>query len=113
MSESSELKRDGKSQPFKRAAAMYMEVLALRSKLQNNLPELQLAMNSFPGYQSRGHGWKPKLWQRTILGNWNQDRSKYRPHQGKSECARRVFQALPTEHRALIRRVEAKLGVIE
>lgn len=107
MSEASEPKRGGKPQPLKRAAALYMEILALRSKLMNNLPALRVALAALPDYVSRGKGGKrPKHMARSILGRWTEDRSKYQPHQGKSECARRVFQALPASERAFIRSIE-------
>ena len=104
-------RKPGAAKPFKRAQAMFMQILALKQKLAHNLPELQIAINSFPPYVSRGHGWRGRIKNRTLSGVWRTvGRSKYVPHQGKSEMARRVFQALPAEQKAFIRRIEGKVA---
>lgn len=41
-------------------------------------------------YTSRGHGGKHKPKGRFLGNNYRYNRSKYSPHQGKKECARRV-----------------------
>ena len=95
------------AKPFKRAAALYMEALELKATYGNNLTLLQTLINALPPYVSRGHGRKPRRMCRTTTAT---ARSKYMPHQGKSECARRVFQSLPKDRRAYIRSIEAKVN---
>ena len=41
--------------------------------------------------------------------NFHTSRSKFAPHQGKSECARRVFQAMSKADRAFARKVGDEL----
>lgn len=85
--------KQGSMHPFKRARKMFMDVLELKSQYQHDTLLLQTLINAFPAYRSRGHGGHHRTKNRTILGCWNQDRSKYMPHQGKRECARRVRAA--------------------
>lgn len=92
---------------FKRASALYMQALELRQKYANNLSMLQMLINGLPEYKSRGHGRTPPRMCRT---NFHRSHSKYTPHQGKSECARRVFQALPAAQRAYIRSIEREVS---
>jgi len=95
--------KPGSAHPFRRAQAYYMHVLELKSKYQHDLPLLQTLINGLPPYRSRGHGGKHRTKNRTGVPA---PRSKYQPHQGRSEAARRVFSALPAEQRAFIRRIE-------
>ena len=92
--------------PFARAAAMYMQVLALRERFQHDLAALRFALSGVPEYRSRGHGRTPRRMART---NFYPRPSKYQPHQGKSEAARRLFQALPKAQRAYIRSIEGEV----
>jgi hypothetical protein len=82
--------KTGSAKPFRRAREMYMSVLELKAKHQFDTLLLQALMNAFPQYRSRGHGGRHRTKNRTILGAWNQSRSKYMPHQGERECARRA-----------------------
>ena len=92
---------------FKRPKALYMQGLDLKAKYANNLGLLQMLINGLPEYKSRGHGRRVPVMVRT---NHFPRGSKYRPHQGKSECARRVFQALPAAQRAYIRSIEREVS---
>lgn len=83
--------KQGSANPFKRAKKMYMEVLELKAKHQYDTMLLQALINAFPAYRSRGHGGRHRTKNRTVLGRWNQQRSKYSPHQGARECARRAL----------------------
>jgi len=94
--------------PFKRAAKLYTEIINLRASMQNNLTGLQLALSEFPPYVSRGHGWKGRVTNRLIGGQWSHDRSKYSPHQGRSEAARRVYQRLTPYQCKLAREIAAE-----
>ncbi len=96
-------RKPGGAKPFKRAAALYMQTLELRQKYAKDLVLLQALINGLPEYKSRGHGRTPPRMCRT---NFYPRGSKYQPHQGKSECARCVFQALPAAQRAYIRSIE-------
>lgn len=87
---------------FKRAKALYMQGLELKTKWAHDLTMLQMLINGLPEYKSRGHGCTPP---RMCLTNFHRSNSKYMPHQGKSECARRVFQAMSKQDRAFARRV--------
>jgi hypothetical protein len=98
--------KPGSAKPFKRAQAYYMEVLALKQKYSNDLGLLQSLINGLPPYKSRGHGGKHRTKNHITIPA---PRSKYQPHHGKSECARRVFSALPAEQRAYIRRIEGEV----
>lgn len=100
-------RKPGGAKPFKRAAKLYMEALELRSKHANDLLLLQMLINGLPAYVSRGHGHR---WGYSApRTNFYPRGSKHMPHQGKSECARRVFQALPAAQRAYIRSIEAEV----
>lgn len=97
----------GSLHPFKRAAKLYTEIMNLRAAWPaGNLIGLQIALGEFPPYESRGHGWKGRIKNRTFLGRWNQDRSKAYPNPGRKEAARRAFQALPPQQRKLVRKIE-------
>lgn len=98
--------KPGSAHPFKHAKAYYMHVLELKAEHANNLGLLQLLINALPPYRSRGHGGKHRTKNRITIPA---PRSKYQPHQGKSECGRRVFSALPAEQRAFIRRIEGEV----
>ena len=93
------------SKPFKRAAAMQMQIMALQASLSG--VAFQAAPAGLGAYVSRGHGRAPRKMCRTNFryqgGNYH---GRY-PTQGRSECARRVFQALPKAQRAYIRSIEA------
>lgn len=91
---------------FKRASALYMQALELRTKYAKDLVLLQALINALPEYKSRGHGRTPRRMCRT---NFHRSCPKYQPHQGKSECARRVFQAMSKQDRAFARRVGDEL----
>lgn len=45
-------------------------------------------------YISRGHGGRHKPKGRFLGNNYRYSRSRYLPHQGKQECARRVRQGV-------------------
>lgn len=99
--------KPGSAKPFKRAQACYMHVLELKQQYGHDLMLLQALINGMPPYTSRGHGGKHRTKNRTLSGVFRTiGRSKYVPHQGKSECVRRVFSALPAEQKAFIRRIE-------
>jgi hypothetical protein len=101
--------KPGSLHPFKHASALYTAIIETRARLQDNLFELQQALAAFPPYVSRGHGWKGRIKNRTIEGRWNQDRSKYLPHQGVSEAARRVYQGMNGTIRGATREIAAQL----
>ena len=97
----------GSLHPFKRAAKLYTEIMTLRAGWPaGDLFGLQLALGEFPPYKSRGHGRKGRIKNRTILGAWNQDRSKTYLHPGRAEAARRAFQSLAPYQRKLAREIE-------
>lgn len=87
--------KPGSRHPFKRVLALYAKVEEIRQKFAIDTLEYQVAIAALPPYESHGKGAKYRTKNRLIAGRWNQSRSKYVPHQGKSECARRVFQAAP------------------
>lgn len=68
------------SKPFARAIAMFALVSAAMGD--------SLKLAAIGPYKSRGHG----------RGSWSannhKSRSKYMPHQGKQECARRLRQGV-------------------
>ena len=103
--------KPGSRRPFKRASAMYMEALNLRTSMQNDLAGLQMALSLLPPYVSRGHGWTGRIKNRQIGARWSQDRSKPYPNPGRSEAARRVFQRMQPHERAYIRSVESEVAV--
>lgn len=92
---------------FKRAKALYMQGLELKAKYATDLMLLQMLINGLPAYKSRGHGRRVPVMVRT---NFHNGRSKYQPHQGKSECARRVFQAMSKPYRAYIQAIEGEVA---
>ena len=47
------------------------------------------ALQAFYSYESRGHGGRHRSMQRGCMSRSLTDRSKYMPHQGKREMARR------------------------
>jgi hypothetical protein len=49
--------------------------------------EIKVAIDALPEYKSRGHGGK---FHKRQPNAHNFNPSKYNPHQGKKECARRV-----------------------
>jgi hypothetical protein len=100
-------RKPGSAKPFKRAAKLYMEALELRQKHANDLSMLQMLINGLPAYISRGHGHRKGY--SASRENFTPRPSKYKPHQGKSECARRVFQAMSKEDRATARRIGNQL----
>lgn len=73
------------SAPFNRATRL---VSAINLILAANMPvEMQrIALNGLPAYRSRGHG------KNLPARNYFCNASKYEPHQGKKECARRRAQ---------------------
>jgi len=101
--------KPGSLHPFKRAAKLYTTIMELRASAPpNKMLELQEALAALPLYVSRGHGWKGRIKNQTILGCWNQDRSKPYPHPGRSEAARRVYQRLTPYQRKLAREIAAE-----
>ena len=99
----------GSLHPFKHAAKLYTEIMELRASAPpNKMLELQEALAVLPPYVSRGHGWKGRIKNRTILGCWNQNRSKPYPNPGRSEAARRVYQRLDPHQRQLAREIAAE-----
>ena len=98
--------KPGSLHPFKRAAKMYTEIMEARAAHTGPLIDLQIKLSEFPPYISRGHGWRGRIKNRTILGCWNQDRSKLYPNPGRSEAARRVFHRMYPHQRAAIRQIE-------
>ena len=87
-------RKPGGAKPFKRAAKLYMEALELRQKYANNLSMLQMLINGLPAYISRGHGHRKGY--SASRENFYPRPSKYKPHQGKSECARRCPAPMPS-----------------
>lgn len=73
------------SAPFNRATKLFN---AIKLIIDANMPvELQrLALNGLPAYRSRGHG------RNAPAKNYITKASKYTPHQGERECARRRVQ---------------------
>ena len=86
-----------------------MAIMKTRVELQTDLFALSEALAALPPYTSRGHGWKGRIKNRQITGNWNQSRSKYEPHQGKKELAKAVYHALPGGMRATVNRISAQI----
>ena len=86
-------RKPGSLHPFKRANALFQTVCDVYAQHSKNPIDLKIALEALPGYESRGHGYHGRLMQRTVLGKWKHDRSKYQPHQGRSECARRLATA--------------------
>lgn len=76
------VRKPGSLKPFRRASLYYTQVMELKAKWSHNLVALQAAINAYPPYTSRGHGWGKHVTSRRIDGRWAQDRSKYMP----AEC---------------------------
>ena len=57
--------------------------------------EQQFRLSQLPAYIGRGHGGRYKAKGR-FLGNLHTIKSKYAPHQGKRECARRLSRRVST-----------------
>ena len=98
--------RDPSRHPFKALLELREKADKIREEFAFGSTEYFAAIALLPPYKGRGHGGHHRTENRTIDGRWNQDRSKYKPHQGKSERARRVFQAMPAWIREETRRVE-------
>lgn len=95
--------------PFKALLELRAKVEEIRQQFVFGSMEYQIAIAALPPYKGRGKGGGHRTKNRLVAGRWNQDRSKYAPHQGKSEKARRVFQAMPAWIRAETRRVEGMI----
>jgi hypothetical protein len=100
------IRKQGALRPFKHAAALYTKIIETRARLQGNLFELQQALAAIPPYVSRGHGWNGRIKNRTIEGINRRHESKLYPDPGRSEAARRVYQALPSWEREMVREIE-------
>lgn len=73
-------------QHFKRSIAMMSAIQLAISSLGPAMAKF--AIDAMPAYKSRGHG-------KGLPGkNYIKNRSKYKPHQGKQECARRMAHAV-------------------
>ncbi|MDD3885128.1 MAG: hypothetical protein PHW66_09415 [Gallionella sp.] len=94
---------------FKRAKALYMQGLELKTKWAHNLTMLQMLINGLPEYKSRGHGRTPRRMCRTNFNYKGGNHAGRYPSQGKSECARRVFQAMSKQDRDFARRIGVDL----
>lgn len=92
--------------PFKALLDLRTKVDRIRETFAFDSLDYQVAIAALPPYKGRGKGGGHKVRNRLVGGRWSQDRSKYKPHQGKSEMARRVFQAMPAWVREETRRVE-------
>lgn len=83
---------------FTRAKAMFAAIAAAMSAAiaaTMNFASFegrQAALDKIGEYRSRGHGGKHMPKGRFLGWGYRQDRSKYQPHQGKQECARRLRQ---------------------
>lgn len=76
-------RKPGGLKPFRRAAEMYTKIMEMKAAWPpNDMIGLQMAINQYPPYTSRGHGWGKHVTSRRIDGRWVQDRSKYNP----AEC---------------------------
>lgn len=79
------------SQPFKRAqmlmAAMRVAAVAAFAFGGGGMLAYQAALERIGPYRSRGKGKGRGRFSKTNTGT---SRSKYAPHQGKRECARRM-----------------------
>lgn len=72
--------------PFKRANILFRQIQHLRTTLAPI--EAQVAIAALPVYVSRGHGRGDKFARQNFVTS----SPKYKPHQGKRECARRAAQ---------------------
>ena len=79
------------SRPFARANAMHAAILSILTATTSHFAAAG-AIEALGEYKSRGHGGKhrPQRSRPVMRGG----RSKYQPHQGKKECARRVAQGV-------------------
>ncbi len=75
---------------FARSKTMFAAIAAATA-LTNPLEKMK-ALGEIKEYKSRGHGGKHRPKGRW-LGHYRNN-SKYQPHQGKQECARRVRQGI-------------------
>jgi hypothetical protein len=71
--------------PFKRAKAMMAAISVILSTSSGLVQQLKL--DALGVYRSRGHGRGDPFARQNYTSH-----SKYKPHQGKKECARRVRQ---------------------
>jgi hypothetical protein len=78
-----------RSSPFSRSIQIRAEILGILATTAYPL-EKMLRINELPDYKSRGHGGKHRP-QGRFLGSFSSN-SKYRPHQGIREIARRQGQ---------------------
>ena len=92
--------------PFRALLELRAKVDKIREEFAFGSVEYFTEIAKLPLYKGRGKGGQHRTKNRVIAGRWNQTRSKYEPHQGKSERARRVFQASPKWIREETRRVE-------
>lgn len=95
--------------PFKALLELRAKVELIRQKFVFGSLEYEIEIAKLSPYKGRGHGGHHRTKNRVIGGRWSQDRNKYIPHQGKSEIARRVFQAMPAEIQRETRRVEVMI----
>lgn len=102
-------RKPGSLKPFWRANRLFQKICDLHAQHPDGGMALQLALGALPVYVSHGHGGKHRTKNRTITGRWNQDRSKYAPHQNQKECARRVLQSLPRDQQVLARSMSKQL----
>lgn len=77
------------TQPFARALTLVQAMHEI-VKLKLSALETQQLISQLPSYRSRGKG-KDKPFIRSVL-SLRMGTSKYMPHQGKRECARRAKQ---------------------
>jgi hypothetical protein len=101
--------KTGSLRPFKHASKLYTDIMNLRASWPaGDLMGLQLALGEFAPYVSHGHGWKGRIKNRTIEGIMRRHESKPYPNPGRSEAARRVFQAMPKRGRWLVREIASE-----
>ena len=74
---------------FSRANGMRAAIMAAIAGMTSPF-DIQAALSGFQ-YKSRGHGGK---FHKRQVNAHNAHPSKYRPHQGKQECARRVVRGV-------------------
>ena len=82
--------KPGSRTPFKRARELLMRALELRQKYQQEPFTLSVELANLPAYFSRGHGRQPRRMQPSCFSRTLENRSRYQPHQGKREMARRA-----------------------
>lgn len=71
--------------PFKRANILFRQIQHIRA---THAPiEAQVIIAALPQYVSRGHGRGDRYARQHYMSH-----SKYKPHQGAKECARRLRQ---------------------